>query len=101
MLTVTLKSGKDASPKRFHPWIFSGAIKKIKDAEGKEQKPKEGDLIRVESNKKEYPMSVDVVTRVQVAEKYEQLRETRNEKFPEKRPFPSWGTDQSMVSKWR
>ena len=54
MLTVTLKSGKDASPKRFHPWIFSGAIKKIKDADGKEQKPKEGDLVRVESNKGEF-----------------------------------------------
>ena len=54
MLTVTLKSGKDASPKRFHPWIFSGAIKKIKDADGKEQKPKEGDLIRVESNRREF-----------------------------------------------
>ena len=45
---------------------------------------------RVESNKKEYPMSVDVVTRDQVAEKYEKLRETRNEKFPKKRQFPSW-----------
>ena len=27
---VVLKSGKDQSVKRFHPWIFSGAIKKIK-----------------------------------------------------------------------
>ena len=27
---VILKSGKDQSAKRFHPWIFSGAIKKIK-----------------------------------------------------------------------
>ena len=54
MLTVILKSGKDASPKRFHPWIFSGAIKKIKDEEGREQKPKEGDLVRVISNKDEF-----------------------------------------------
>jgi 23S rRNA (cytosine1962-C5)-methyltransferase len=27
---VILSSGKDQSPRRFHPWIFSGAIKKIK-----------------------------------------------------------------------
>jgi parallel beta-helix repeat protein len=53
---------------------------------------------RVKSNDKEYPMSVDVVTRDQVAEKYEELREARNERFPEKRSFPSWGTDQSMLS---
>lgn len=39
--TVYLKRGKDASLKRFHPWVFSGAVGKMdKDIE-------EGDLVRV------------------------------------------------------
>ena len=29
--TITLKKGKDESLKRFHPWIFSGAIKHCED----------------------------------------------------------------------
>ena len=43
-----LKSGKDQSVKRFHPWIFSGAIKK---SYGPVQ---EGDLVEVVSNKDEF-----------------------------------------------
>lgn len=54
MFTAILKSGKDASVKRFHPWIFSGAIKKIKNTEGKDGQPKEGDLLRIESNRSEF-----------------------------------------------
>lgn len=38
---IILKPGKDQSLKRFHPWVFSGAIGK---AEGK---PEEGDLVEV------------------------------------------------------
>lgn len=38
---IILKPGKDQSLKRFHPWVFSGAIAK---AEGK---PEEGDLVEV------------------------------------------------------
>ena len=45
--SVVLKSGKDQSVKRFHPWIFSGAIKKIYG------EPQEGDLVEVYSNKEE------------------------------------------------
>lgn len=45
---VVLKSGKDQSLKRFHPWVFSGAIKKIYGT------PKEGDLVQVFSNKDEF-----------------------------------------------
>jgi 23S rRNA (cytosine1962-C5)-methyltransferase len=45
---VVLKSGKDQSPKRFHPWIFSGAIKKMYGT------PAEGDLVQVFSNKDEF-----------------------------------------------
>ena len=41
---VILGSGKDQSVRRFHPWIFSGAIKKIK---GEVQ---EGDVVEVYSN---------------------------------------------------
>ncbi len=48
LVTIILKSGKDQSPKRYHPWIFSGAIKKIKGS------PAEGDLVRVVNNKDEF-----------------------------------------------
>lgn len=54
MFTVILKSGKDASIRRFHPWIFSGAIKKIKNKEGKEVEPQEGATVRVTDNKGEF-----------------------------------------------
>ncbi len=43
---VILKSGKDQSVLRYHPWIFSGAIKKIKGVE-----PQEGDVVEVFDNK--------------------------------------------------
>jgi 23S rRNA (cytosine1962-C5)-methyltransferase len=42
---ITLKSGKDQSARRYHPWIFSGAIKKIYG------NPAEGDLVAVYDNK--------------------------------------------------
>jgi 23S rRNA (cytosine1962-C5)-methyltransferase len=42
---IVLKSGKDQSPLRFHPWIFSGAIKKIYG------NPVEGDVVDVFDNK--------------------------------------------------
>lgn len=45
---VILKSGKDQSVKRYHPWIFSGAIKKIIGTVN------EGDLVRVTDNKDEF-----------------------------------------------
>ncbi|SHE43807.1 SAM-dependent methyltransferase [Mariniphaga anaerophila] len=45
---VVLKSGKDQSLKRFHPWVFSGAIKKIYG------QVSEGDLVEVFSNKDEF-----------------------------------------------
>ncbi len=41
---ITLKSGKEQSVKRLHPWIFSGAIKQIQGA------PQEGDLVSVYDN---------------------------------------------------
>lgn len=45
---VILKSGKDQSPMRRHPWIFSGAIKKIKGP------VEEGDVVEVTNNKDEF-----------------------------------------------
>lgn len=45
---IVLKSGKDQSLKRFHPWVFSGAIKKIHGPVA------EGDLVTVYSNKDEF-----------------------------------------------
>lgn len=41
MKTITLRSGKSESLKRFHPWIFSGAIQKADEG------LQEGDLVRV------------------------------------------------------
>ncbi|HTA84454.1 MAG TPA: class I SAM-dependent rRNA methyltransferase [Bacteroidia bacterium] len=45
---VILNAGKEQSPKRFHPWIFSGAINRI---EGTVQ---DGDVVEVYTNKGEY-----------------------------------------------
>jgi len=45
---IILRSGKDQSPKRFHPWIFSGAIKKMQGD------PSIGDMVEVYSNKDEF-----------------------------------------------
>jgi 23S rRNA (cytosine1962-C5)-methyltransferase len=42
---IVLKSGKEQSVRRFHPWIFSGAIKKMYGD------PEEGDLVDVFDNK--------------------------------------------------
>ncbi len=47
-LTVTLKRGKEESLRRFHPWIFSGAI--LKMDEGIE----EGDIVNVLSSSGEF-----------------------------------------------
>ncbi len=46
-IKIILKSGKDQSVRRMHPWIFSGAIKKIYGD------PAEGDLVNVFDNKDE------------------------------------------------
>ena len=45
---IILSSGKDQSLKRFHPWVFSGAIKKIKGP------VQDGDIVDVYSNKEEF-----------------------------------------------
>jgi 23S rRNA (cytosine1962-C5)-methyltransferase len=45
---IVLKSGKDQALKRFHPWVFSGAIKKMYGPVA------EGDLVVVYSNKDEF-----------------------------------------------
>ncbi len=45
---IILKSGKDQSVMRYHPWVFSGAIKKIHGD------PVEGDLVNVFNNKNEF-----------------------------------------------
>ena len=42
---IVLKSGKDQSVRRYHPWVFSGAIKKIYG------NPSEGDLVDLFDNK--------------------------------------------------
>lgn len=45
---VFLKSGKEESLKRFHPWVFSGAIAKV------EGEPEEGEIVDVYTSKKEF-----------------------------------------------
>jgi 23S rRNA (cytosine1962-C5)-methyltransferase len=45
---IILKSGKDQSLQRFHPWVFSGAIKKIYGT------AREGEIVDVFNNKDEY-----------------------------------------------
>lgn len=45
---IVLRSGKDQSPRRYHPWIFSGAIKKIYG------EPDDGDIVEVFSNQEEF-----------------------------------------------
>ncbi|MEA3461098.1 MAG: class I SAM-dependent rRNA methyltransferase [Bacteroidota bacterium] len=45
---IVLKSGKDQSLRRYHPWVFSGAIKKIHGP------AREGDLVDLYDNKDEF-----------------------------------------------
>lgn len=45
---VILKSGKDQSLMRYHPWVFSGAIKKTKGSFD------EGDIVRLYNNKEQF-----------------------------------------------
>ncbi len=45
---IILKPGKEAAVKRFHPWIFSGAIEKMEGA------PREGDVIEVLDSRNEF-----------------------------------------------
>ena len=45
---IILKSGKDQSLMRYHPWVFSGAIKKTKGSFS------EGDVVRVYNNKDQF-----------------------------------------------
>lgn len=47
VVKIVLKSGKDQSMRRRHPWVFSGAIKKIYG------QPADGDLVEVWDNKEE------------------------------------------------
>ena len=48
MKKVILKPSKEKSLLRKHPWIFSGAIKKIEDG------IKDGDIVEVFTNKEKY-----------------------------------------------
>lgn len=48
MYKVYLKPGKEESLKRFHPWVFSGAIARI------DGQPEEGEIVDVYTSKKEF-----------------------------------------------
>lgn len=51
MTTIILKPHKEESLKRFHPWVFSGAIARVVlDATHKEAAPQEGELVCVQSS---------------------------------------------------
>ena len=45
---IIVKSGKDQSLRRLHPWLFSGAIKKMSGT------PRDGELVKVYDNKNEF-----------------------------------------------
>ena len=45
---VYLKPGKEESLKRFHPWVFSGAIARV------EGEPEEGEIVDVYTSKKDF-----------------------------------------------
>ena len=54
MTSVILKPHKEESLKRFHPWVFSGAIARIVlDASHKAAAPEEGELVAVYSSSNE------------------------------------------------
>lgn len=48
MSIIYLKPGKEESLKRFHPWVFSGAISRT------EGHVEEGDLVEVYTSQKEF-----------------------------------------------
>lgn len=48
MKTLYLHKGKDESLRRYHPWVFSGAVNHI------EGNPQEGDLVRVVTHEGEF-----------------------------------------------
>ncbi|MCQ2214104.1 MAG: class I SAM-dependent rRNA methyltransferase [Bacteroidaceae bacterium] len=48
MKTVYLKRGKDESLRRFHPWVFSGAINRFSE------EPEEGEIVEVYTCENEY-----------------------------------------------
>lgn len=48
MIRISLRSGKDESLRRNHPWVFSGAIKKMTGD------PVDGEIVSVYSNKDEF-----------------------------------------------
>ena len=45
---VYLKAGKEESLKRFHPWVFSGAIQRM------EGEPEEGEVVNIHTSKGEF-----------------------------------------------
>lgn len=45
---ITLHAGKEVSLQRFHPWVFSGAIKKMQG------EPQDGDTVEVYSSRNEF-----------------------------------------------
>ena len=53
MAKIILKKGKGESLKRFHPWVFSGAVHKMVLGK-KEQEPAEGDIVEVYSHEDEF-----------------------------------------------
>lgn len=53
MARIILKKGKGESLKRFHPWVFSGAVQKI-ELGRREEEPAEGDVVEVWSNDGEF-----------------------------------------------
>jgi 23S rRNA (cytosine1962-C5)-methyltransferase len=99
---IILKKGKEQSVRRYHPWIFSGAIAEVKDAPG------EGDIVEVYASDGTYlatghwsPGSIAV--RILSFEKFEPgeafFREKLNQALCYRRETGVAGSDDTNV--WR
>lgn len=84
MIKIYLKPGKEQSLLRFHPWVFSGAIK------NKEAEPAEGELVEVYSSSKEFlgtghyqigSITVRIVSFVQTPIDYSFWKERLNQAY--------------------
>jgi len=98
-----LKSGKDQSLRRYHPWVFSGAVKKIYGT------AREGDLVDIYDNKDEF-LACGHYQQGSIAVRVVDFRETEiNQAFWNERIGSAWelrkdlglvGDAQTEVFRW-
>lgn len=93
--TVILKSGKEKSLLRRHPWVFSGAIQRIKG------KPLDGEVVNVYSTKGDWLAqgSFSSASQIQVRVWSFQQDELINQDFFEQRIRTAWQMRQHTIEK--